>query len=57
MSRMVQCKKYDQELPGLLVPPYPGKKGQEIYDSVSEKAWQEDGRIEAKSAKGARLEL
>ena len=41
MTRMVQCKKYDQELPGLLVPPYPGKKGQEIYDSVSEKAWQE----------------
>lgn len=41
MSRMVHCKKYDKELPGLPVPPYPGAKGQEIYNSVSQQAWQE----------------
>ena len=29
------------ELPGLLVPPYPGSKGQGIYETVSQKAWQE----------------
>ena len=31
MSRMVHCRKYNKELPGLAVPPYPGQKGQEIY--------------------------
>ena len=41
MSRMVHCKKYDKELPGLPVPPYPGPKGQEIYETVSQQAWNE----------------
>jgi len=41
MSRMVHCKKYDKELPGLAVPPYPGAKGQEIYETVSQQAWSE----------------
>jgi Fe-S cluster biosynthesis and repair protein YggX len=38
---MVHCKKYDKELPGLAVPPYPGAKGQEIYETVSQQAWSE----------------
>lgn len=41
MTRMVFCRKYQQELEGLSVPPYPGAKGQDIYDHVSKKAWQE----------------
>jgi Fe-S cluster biosynthesis and repair protein YggX len=41
MSRTVFCKKYQQELEGLARPPYPGPKGQEIFDTVSQKAWQE----------------
>ena len=41
MARMVNCKKYGKELPGLAVPPYPGPKGQEIYETVSQRAWQE----------------
>lgn len=41
MSRMVQCKKYGKEMEGLAQPPYPGPKGQEIFDSVSKQAWQE----------------
>ena len=41
MSRMVQCKKYDKTLPALAAPPYPGPKGQEIYESVSQQAWSE----------------
>lgn len=41
MSRTVHCRKYNKELPGLPVPPYPGPKGQEIYETVSQQAWQE----------------
>jgi len=41
MSRTVICRKYGKELPGLPVPPYPGPKGQEIYESVSQQAWAE----------------
>jgi len=41
MSRTVHCKKYQQELEGLDHPPYPGPKGQEIFETVSKKAWQE----------------
>ena len=41
MTRTVFCKKYQKELPGLPVPPYPGPKGQEIYQSVSQQAWQD----------------
>jgi Fe-S cluster biosynthesis and repair protein YggX len=41
MTRMVHCKKYNKELPGLTIPPYPGPKGKEIYQSVSQQAWTE----------------
>ncbi len=30
MTRMVFCKKYKEELPGLAIPPLPGATGQEI---------------------------
>lgn len=38
---MVFCKKYKEDLPGLEKPPYPGPKGQEIYETVSKMAWEE----------------
>ncbi|ARN73612.1 oxidative damage protection protein [Oceanicoccus sagamiensis] len=41
MSRTVFCKKYQQDLEGLNTPPYPGAKGQEIFDTISKKAWEE----------------
>jgi len=41
MTRIVHCRKYDKELPGLPVPPYPGPKGQELYETVSQQAWSE----------------
>lgn len=41
MARLVFCRKYKQELEGLDVPPYPGAKGQDLYENVSKKAWQE----------------
>lgn len=41
MSRTVFCRKYQQDLEGLDKPPYPGPKGQDIFDNVSAKAWGE----------------
>ena len=41
MSRTVLCRKYKEELEGLDRAPYPGPKGQDIYDNVSKKAWKE----------------
>ena len=40
MPRMVFCRKYQQEMEGLDIPPYPGAKGQDILNNVSKKAWQ-----------------
>ena len=40
MSRTVHCKKYQKEMEGLDKPPYPGPKGQDIFDNVSKQAWQ-----------------
>jgi len=39
MSRTVFCKKYQKDLEGLDAPPYPGPKGQEIFETVSRQAW------------------
>lgn len=41
MSRMVFCRKYQQDLEGLDMPPYPGTKGIDLYNNISKKAWQE----------------
>ena len=41
MPRTVFCKKYQQELEGLNAPPYPGPRGQDIFDNISKKAWEE----------------
>lgn len=41
MPRTVICKKYKEQLEGLDAPPFPGPKGQAIYETVSKKAWEE----------------
>ena len=41
MTRTVHCRKHNQELEGLDTPPFPGPKGQDIFDNVSKQAWQE----------------
>tara|TARA_B110000208_G_C11572061_1_gene359276 strand:- start:155 stop:424 length:270 start_codon:yes stop_codon:yes gene_type:complete len=41
MSRNVFCRKFQQDLPGLMAAPYPGDKGQELFMNVSQKAWSE----------------
>ena len=40
MSRTVNCKLLNKELPGLDAPPFPGPRGQEIFDTISAEAWQ-----------------
>ena len=41
MSRKVFCQKYQKEMEALLTTPYPGVKGQYIFDNISKQAWQE----------------
>lgn len=41
MARLVNCKKLGTEEEGLDSVPFPGAKGQYIFDNVSQKAWQE----------------
>lgn len=41
MSRMVFCRKYQKEMDGLDFAPFPGVKGEELFNSVSKQAWQE----------------
>jgi Fe-S cluster biosynthesis and repair protein YggX len=41
MTRTVQCRKYQREMEGLEVPPLPGAKGTEIFETVSKQAWNE----------------
>ena len=41
MSRTVYCKKFQQEMEGLAKPPYPGPKGEDIFENVSRQAWTE----------------
>ena len=41
MTRLVYCKKYKKQLPGLDKQPYPGNKGKEIFETISKQAWSE----------------
>ncbi len=39
MSRLIQCEKLAEELPGMAFAPYPGELGERIYKHISQKAW------------------
>ncbi|MDG2472347.1 MAG: oxidative damage protection protein [Pseudomonadales bacterium] len=41
MTRTVHCRKYQRELTGLEAPPFPGPKGEIIFNEVSQQAWTE----------------
>jgi len=41
MTKTVFCKKYQENLPALEMPPMPGARGQELMNTVSRKAWDE----------------
>jgi len=36
---LVNCAKFDAELPALARPPFPGELGQRIYEEISALAW------------------
>lgn len=40
MARTVMCRKYQEELEGLEKPPFPGPRGDDIFENVSKKAWE-----------------
>lgn len=40
-GRTVFCVKFQKEMPGLTVAPWPGELGQRIFDTVSAEAWQQ----------------
>jgi len=39
MSRTVYCRKLKADLPGLEQPPFPGPKGEDIFNNISAEAW------------------
>ena len=39
MSEVVFCRKFKKDLPKMVRPPYPGPKGEELFNTVSKKAW------------------
>lgn len=41
MSRMVNCVKLGKEAEGLDRAPFPGEKGQRIFELISKEAWQQ----------------
>lgn len=41
MTRTVFCRKYQKELEGLERAPFPGPKGEDIFENVSRDAWQD----------------
>ncbi len=40
-ANMVMCRKYSENLPKMPNPPFPNAKGEEIQNTISQKAWQE----------------
>ena len=38
MARTVMCRKLNKELSGLDMPPFPGPKGEEIFNNISKDA-------------------
>ncbi len=41
MARIIFCRKLEKELPGLDMAPFPGPKGEEIFNNISKLAWTE----------------
>lgn len=41
MTRLVHCAKLGIEAEGLEKPPFPGKAGERIFETVSKQAWEE----------------
>jgi len=39
MAQTVFCTRLQKDLPGLDAPPFPGPRGQQIFETVSAEAW------------------
>jgi Fe-S cluster biosynthesis and repair protein YggX len=35
------CRRFKEELEGLIKPPFPGVMGQDVFENISQKAWLE----------------
>ena len=57
MSRTVNCTKLGKEAPGLEEPPMLGALGQEIFDNVSQEAWDEWAEMQLKIVNEYHLDL
>ena len=53
--RMIWCRKYQQELPGLARAPFPGARGQKLFEEVSQQAWQEWMKVQTRLINEKRL--
>ena len=53
----VFCKKYNEELDALMLPPIPGPKGEYIKDNFSQKAWNEWVALQTMLINEKRLDL
>jgi Fe-S cluster biosynthesis and repair protein YggX len=40
-DRIIQCKKLDQELPGLARQPFPTEFGKWVFENISHQAWED----------------
>jgi Fe-S cluster biosynthesis and repair protein YggX len=41
VTRIIHCVKLGKEAEGLDAPPFPGPKGQEIFEKISKQVWQD----------------
>ena len=57
MARTVKCIKLGREAEGLDFPPYPGRLGKRIFESVSKQAWREWQRHQTMLINENRLNL
>lgn len=39
MTKTIFCRRYQKDLPAMARAPYPGAKGQDLLDNVSQQAW------------------
>lgn len=55
--REVFCRKYQQNLPGLRKPPFPNPMGDDLFATVSQKAWDEWVLVQTKLINEKELKL
>ena len=51
------CKKYQEELDAMMLPPLPGEKGEELIQNYSQAAWNEWIKLQTMLINERRLDL